>query len=246
MAGGHLLVDTLATTHKLLEGAVRRSAGLRRQPSVAVAFAAIFLLVATLSACGLVGRQGEGPVTIESRQVTGFTRVDASNGIGVTVRIGETTSVEVSAQANILPIIATELVGNTLTIRSTEAFSGSSGVGVTVVMPAIAGITLSGGSQGVIEGIDAERFEIALDGGAALTATGTATAITLRCSGGSRANLDGLVAETVKVQASGGANATVRASVEVAGSAEGGAHVTVLGDAILNVETSGGASVTRG
>jgi hypothetical protein len=223
---------------------MRRSVVRRATPS-GYATAAILLSVA-VSACGLIGKTGEGPLTTETRPVTGFTRVDVSNGIGVTVRFGQTTSVDVSAQANILPIIATTVEGETLKIRSTEGFTTSAGVGVTVVMPALSGITLSGGSLGVIESFNADRLEITQDGGSVLTATGTSTTVTLTASGGAAAHLDALAAETVNVQVSGGANATVRASREVAGSASGGAHVTVLGDGTLNVETSGGGSVTRG
>lgn len=182
------------------------------------------LLAVAVSACGLIGRAGEGPLTSETRPVTGLSRVDASNGIGVTVQIGQTTSVEVSAQANILPIIATTVEGGTLKIRSTEGFSASAGVGVTVVMPVLDAITLSGGSQGVVEGITADRFEITMDGGANLTASGRATTITLRVSGGAVARLESLTAQTVNLQVSGGANVTVRASAEVAGTADGGAR----------------------
>ena len=164
----------------------------------------------------------------------------------MTVRIGSVASVEVSGQANILPIIATEVEGDMLKVHSTEGFRTSTGVGVTVVTPTLAGITLSGGSQGVIEGLSVDRLEIHLDGGAGLTASGTAASIILSCSGGSTAGLEGLMAQTVTIDANGGANATVRASTEVVGSANGGARVTVLGDATLNVETSGGANVTRG
>ena len=203
------------------------------------------LMAGLLSACGLFGTTGEGPLTSETRPVTGFRRIDASNGIGVTVRFGATTSVEVSAQSNILPIIASTVEGDTLKLRSTSGFTTSAGVGVTVVVPALSAVTLSGGSQGVIEGFAADSLTIALDGGASLTASGTASTITLTASGGAVARLDALTAETVNIQASGGANATVRASREVVGSASGGAHVTVLGDAILNVEASGGASVSR-
>ena len=225
---------------------MRPHPGSRGPLSTALALAGTCLLVASVSACSLMGRAGEGPLTSESRPVTGFTRVDASNGIGVTVRIGSENSVEVSAQANILPIIATTVDGDTLKIRSTEGFNTPSGVGVTVVISALAGLTLSGGSRGVIENLATDQVEIALDGGANLTATGTATAITLACSGGAGADLRALASERVSIQASGGANATVRASAEVTGSASGGASITVLGDAVLNVETSGGASVTRG
>lgn len=215
-------------------------------PRVPIGIATVFLVITNLSACSFLGRPGEGPLTSETREATGFTRIDASNGIGVTVNIGSTTSVEVSAQANILPIIATTVDGDTLKICSTQSFNTSLGVGVTVVMPALAGITLSGGSQGVIEDLANVRLDVALDGGANLTATGTATTTTLACSGGAGADLSALASEQVTIEASGGANATVRASSEVTGSASGGAHVTVLGNAVLNVETSGGASVTRG
>ena len=224
--------------------ASHRLTSLRRHLAPEVAL--VLVTAVFLSACGVFGRAGEGPITSETRSVAGFTRIDVNNGIGVTVRIGSVASVEVSAQANILPIIATEVEGDTLEVHSTEGFRTSTGVGVTVVTPTLASITLSGGSQGVIEALTVDRLEIHLNGGAGLTASGTATAITLSCSGGSTARLEGLAAQTVSVDANGGASATVRASTEVIGSANGGARVTVLGDATLNVETSGGASVTRG
>ncbi len=209
--------------------------------------AAVFILLAAiLAGCGLIGRSGEGPLTTEPRDVTGFTRVEAGNGTGVTVRIGTQTSVQVSAQANILPIIATDVTNGTLRIHSTEGFTTSAGVSVTVVMPTIDGVSLSGGSQGVLEGVDAGHLEIDLSGGAVLTASGAATALTLDAGGGSIARLDALETDTVTVRITGASNGTVRAVVEVAGSASGGAHLTVLGEAVLNVETSGGASVTRG
>lgn len=214
---------------------------------VARELTSLLLSAAVLTACGLIGRTGEGPITTEARPVVaGFTRVDVTNGIGVTVRIGPTASVEVSGQANILAIIATTVEGDTLRIHSTEGYTSSTGVGVTVVTPTLAGITLSGGTQGVFEGLNVDRLEIALNGGAGLTATGTAASITLSCNGGSTAGLEALASERVTIDANGGANATVRASTEVVGSASGGARVTVFGDATLNVETSGGASVTRG
>jgi hypothetical protein len=204
------------------------------------------LLAVMISGCGLLGRTGEGPTTSETRDAIGFTRVEAGNGIRVTLRIGPETSVEVSAQANILPIIATEVDDGTLRIRSTEGFTTSAGVSVTVLLPTLDTLSLSGGSQGVLEGVDAGQLGVELSGGAVLTASGSATALTLTSSGGSIARLDGMQTETVRADISGGSNATVRASVEVAGSASGGAHLTVLGDATLNVETSGGASVSRG
>jgi Putative auto-transporter adhesin, head GIN domain len=188
--------------------------------------------------------EGQGPVTTETRQVGAFARVEVSAGIGVNATIGQTPSVQVTAQQNILPIIATEVQGETLKIHSTQGYTTSQGVTVTIVNPTLEGFTASGGSQGQATGLADQSLDVALSGGAGLTATGTVTTVSLIASGGAHAELGGLAALTVALDMSGGASATVRAANEVTGTASGGAHVTVVGGAKLNVLTSGGASVS--
>jgi hypothetical protein len=203
------------------------------------------IALAGLAGCGSSGVTGKGPVQTETRKAGAFTRIGVSGGIGVTVRIDPTQALEVSAQENILPVIATDVEGDTLRIRSTESYSTSEGVEVAVSTPALLGISMSGGSQGRIEGLDAERLDIELNGGAGVTATGSATSVGLNMTGGSRASLENLMATTITLDLSGGATATVHASDRVSGSASGGSRTSVLGDAQLDVEVSGGAEVTR-
>jgi hypothetical protein len=216
----------------------------RTMKPVPVAIAATIVL-AGLAGCGSTGVTGEGPVQSETRKADAFTRIEVSGGIGVTARIGPSYALEVSAQEKILPLIATDVEGDTLRIRSTESYSTSEGVEVAVATPALVGISMSGGSQGRMEGLDAERLEIELSGGAGMTATGTVTSVALNMTGGSRASLENLTATTITLDLSGGATATVQASDRVSGSASGGSRVSVLGDAQLNVEASGGGEVTR-
>ena len=204
-----------------------------------------------LSACGgLFGRGGEGPVTSETRSVTPFTRVDVNNGILLTIRIdpglriGATQPVEVSAQQNLLSIIKTEVLGDTLRIQSSEGFQTSERVEITIVTSTLQGVTLSGGSNGTVEGLDADQFQISLSGGSVLTAGGQADSVVVSASGGSRTELDGLTARTATVDASGGSRVNLRATDTVTGSASGGSHVSVAGGATLNVTSSGGAEVT--
>lgn len=202
------------------------------------------LLAALLVGCNMFGRSGEGALTTETRQVAPFTHVEAGGGIAVVISIGPTTAVTVTAQANILPIIATDVAGDTLTIHSTQSYNTTVGVTVNIVVPDLEGITLGGGSQGTATGISGEQLDINLSGGAGLTASGTVTALALNVSGGARATLDALLTQAVTADLSGGANATVSASISVYGSASGGAHLTVLGGGAINVQTSGGASVS--
>ena len=209
--------------------------------TLAITATATLVLAASLAACN----RGAGEVKTETHQVGAFTRIEVGGGIGLTVRIGSAQPVEVQAQENILPLIVAEVQDGTLRIRSTEAYTTSQPVHATVVTPSLAGVTLSGGSQGTIDGLTVDTFTADLSGGSAVTAAGSASTITLHLSGGSRANLKDLSAKIVAADMSGCSTATVSASSEVNGSASGGSHLTVVGSAKLNVQTSGGSAVTK-
>jgi hypothetical protein len=206
---------------------------------------ATLVLAAFTTGCALQGVPGEGPLTSEARAADGFTRIDVSHGINLAVRIGAVRSVEVQAQANLLPIIATEVSGDTIRIYGTKEFVASKPAVVTIVLPSLDAVSLSGGSQGTVDGLSTDDFGVELLGGAGLTATGTAATVAIEGAGGSHVDLHGLAARAVVVDIAGGVEATVQASESVSGDASGGARVTVIGDARLNVDTNGGAEVTR-
>jgi hypothetical protein len=221
-------------------GEGERNMTMTTRPAIAAATAIV--LAASIIGCN----RGAGEVKTETRQVAGFSRIDVGGGIGLTVRIGPAPSLEVRAQENILPLIASNVENATLRIHSTQAYTTSEGVHVTIVTPTLAGIAMSGGSQGQVAGLAADELAIDLSGGSALTASGTARSVIVNANGGSRGTLSELAATTVTVDMSGGSTATVRASDEVKGSASGGSRVTVLGDAKLNVQATGGSDVSRG
>ena len=201
----------------------------------------LLVLVGALAGCV----QGQGPVTSETREVGAFSRIEASTGIRVVVRIGPSEAVEVTAHENLLPVIATDLRGETLNIEASEDFTTLEPVTVTVVVPALDGITLSGGSQAVIDGLDAESLELRIGGGAQVTAAGSVGSVTLHADGGATASLEDLSVRVATVSMDGGATATLTASDDVTGTAASGSRLTVLGDAVVSVEESGGSEVTR-
>jgi hypothetical protein len=200
-----------------------------------------FVLGLSIALAGCV--QGTGPVTSETRAVGPFTTIEAGAGIQVQVSIGSPVRLEVSAQSNVLPVIATTVSGDTLTIDASEDFPTSEPVTVTVTAPALDGISLSGGAQARLDGVAADELALTVKGGARLTVVGSSGKVTLTADGGSTADLRELVARTVAVSLAGGATATVSASDAVNGSASGGARLTVIGGADLDVAESGGAAV---
>lgn len=198
-------------------------------------------------AAGLAGCiQGQGAVTSETREVAAFTRIEATAGIRVVIHIGPAEAIEVSAQQNLLPAIATQVGGGTLRIEARDDFTTVEPVTVTVVIPALDGITLSGGSQAEIEGLDAQSLELSIRGGAQVTAAGSVDSVALDADGGTTARLEELSVRVATVSMQGGATAIMTASDEVTGTAAGGSRLTVLGDAVVSVEASGGSEVARG
>lgn len=203
--------------------------------------AAMALSLAFIAGCVV----GEGPVSSETREVRPFDRIEVGSGIHVSVRIGPAEALDVRGQENVLDAIATEVEGSTLTIHARDDFTSNEPVTVTIVAPALTGISMSGGAQARIEGIEATSIEIDIRGGARATVVGTIGSVELKADGGAVAELGDLAARTMTVDVGGGAAATVNAAEEVTGSASGGSRLTVLGDAQLEVEASGGSEVGR-
>ena len=182
-------------------------------------------LASTLSAC-VFGTAGQGPVVAGPRDVDAFTRVEIGSGLRATLTVGSPVSVEVKAQQNLQSLIATDVSGDTLSVRLTDDLSTHEPVDVLVTLPDLRGVVLHGGS--------------------AVWAVGTTDHLDVRVSGGARASLEGLVARSVELDVAGGGVAIVNATDVVNGSVSGGANATILGPARIEVDASGGASVGRG
>jgi hypothetical protein len=188
---------------------------------------------------------GEGPVVSETREVRTFDRIEAGSGIHVSMRIGLTQDLEVRGQENVLGAITTDVEGGTLKIEARDDFTSVEPVTVTIVALALAGISMSGGAQATIEGLDATSLEIDIRGGARATVIGAAATVELSADGGAVAELGDLAAAMMTIDVSGGASAIVQASESITGTASGGSTLAVRGDADVDVLTSGGSEVTR-
>ncbi len=200
-------------------------------------------LVVPLLLAGCV--RGEGPTTTETRSVRPFTRLDVGSGIQVMLTIGPAGPALVRAQGNILPAVATEVSGDTLSIEAAGDFVTTAPVLVTLTSPTIDAVSMSGGAVMALDGLDSRDLELSIKGGARIRASGTTGSIVMTADGGSTVELDELVATSVEVSLSGGSAATVHATARVRGSADGGARLTVAGGAALDVRASGGAAVER-
>jgi hypothetical protein len=191
------------------------------------------------------GVVGEGAAERETREIDAFTRIDVSGGIEVELTVGEEPALEIEAQPNLLPIIATEVEGGTLRIDGRKSYTATRTVRVTVSTPSLEGIVLNGGSRAEVTGLDEPSLDVELNGGAQLTAEGSVHDLSVDANGGAQAHLEDVDVAAAAVELNGGSRVEITASDEVTGEVSGGSTLSVTGDARIDVDESGGAEVTN-
>src|SRR3990172_801597 len=77
--------------------------------------AVLFISACTLAAGYLI--RGSGRVATETRQASGFDEIEGCCGMQLILSQGETESLEIEAEDNILPEIVSEVIGSRLSVR---------------------------------------------------------------------------------------------------------------------------------
>lgn len=115
-------------------------------------FSALFVLLFGTSSCiDEMFIEGNGISRTETRNAEGFNHVSSSGDFTVTVMPGNSYSVEITAESNLLPYISTNVDGKTLKIRTTGIHSlrQNEPIEIYITTPVLNGLSLSG--SGLIE-----------------------------------------------------------------------------------------------
>lgn len=194
----------------------------------------------------LSGVQGSGTSKTETRNVSGFTKIEASGAINVEVAAQKDFSVTVQADDNLLTNIKTEVSGDTLKIYSEDRISPKTRINVSVSMPQIEGLDVSGASSGTVAGVNADSLELKASGASKIKIEGTAKELNADASGASTVDAEGLKVENADVGASGASKATVAATNDLKVDASGASKISYVGEPKnIKQNSSGASSVTK-
>lgn len=195
--------------------------------------------------------EGSGRVVDENRTVSDFSKIDVSAGIQVRVDAGPRSALGLRGEDNILPHVRTEVRGGTLHIGFERDVSIRTHVPVQVAlaMPALDGLSASGGSR--IDAATPVRDALAIDasGGAHvhLAASVRPRSVAIEVSGGSDVAVDGVATGPLAISASGAATVSLAGradalNLELSGGSE--LRAAKMSVATLDVEGSGGGVAT--
>src|SRR5262249_25053713 len=161
---------------------------------------------------GVFGRvKGSGVVKTEQREIGAYSRIRVSGCVKLEWQPAKEATVEATAEDNLLPLLATEVVGDTLKIHFTVHVNPTQDVVANAAGPHLHGLTGSGATQIRLTGISSEDFELQLSGASECIAAGQVKELTVHCSGASTCKCEELDAEAAAVSTSGAATADVRA-----------------------------------
>ena len=214
---------------------------------------------------------GSGRSTTESRSLAEFQAIALGGSMDLVVRQGNTQSVEVAADDNLLPLLETVVEsgrhGATLQVRWKRGTSVStrSKVLVTVVVPklvalAAAGagdmriesfntpslqLSISGSGDARLAGLSTGELGIRISGSGDVVGNGSAARLKLSIAGSGDVRLTEMKAEEVSVTIAGSGDVAVNANKTLEVSIAGSGDVSYTGNATVKSRTAGSGSVNR-
>jgi len=221
-------------------------------------------LAVALSACVRV--DGDGTIRTETRPLDEVSAISVSGGLDV-IALNGPPGLTVEGDDNLLSMVVTRVKDGALLVEPKDgaSFKPTQPIRVTVTLPKLKRLSISGGSGAHVEGGTDRQLDVSISGGGRFVAeTLEVDALELHASGGSDVTLagkarhalvdvsGGVEAEAMRlevthavVDVTGGSNLSVTVTDAVAGHASGGSDAIVSGNPPRrHVLSSGGSDVT--
>lgn len=190
------------------------------------------------------GVKGSGNIRTEQREVSEFSSVKVGGAIVVEITAQKDYSLEVEGDDNILPLIKTEIDGDTLKISSEKGYSASNPIKVRISLPNIEDLDLSGASKVSIVNLDNESLNVDTSGASKISCEGKTKNLTVDMSGASHFDSEKLSANSVSVDASGASQANVAVKDSLKADLSGASKVVYYGNPTnFENKTSGASSI---
>ncbi|UTY60312.1 DUF2807 domain-containing protein [Massilia sp. erpn] len=211
--------------------------------------------------------QGSGKIVKQSREPGHFSGIGLGMSGNVEIRVGNSESVTIETDENILPLIETVVENGTLKIRPVKKDTSFDTRNLRIVVQARALEKVSVGGSGNVEvnGMRGERLQfdvggsgninarglegasvaVSLGGSGSLKASGMAENVNVSIGGSGKVALGQLQARNVTVSIGGSGEAIVWAKESLNTSVAGSGDVSYYGDPRVNKNVTGSGSVRR-
>ncbi len=208
---------------------------------------AALLLVS--SGCSLLhfvqGEAGSGVSATEQREIGDFDKVDFSGMANITIACGQSPTLAVTIDDNLMPWIETRVVDGTLKIRSTKRINPMVTPTYQITTGNISSVAMAGSGSVTVTDISGDEFQFDLAGSGKLNATGVAERVDIEIAGSGSVDLQQLVARHVSVEIAGSGKGTVHATETLAVEIAGSGNIDYIGSPEIRKDIAGSGGVRQ-
>ena len=193
------------------------------------------------------GVAGSGVRKTEKRVVSNFKRIEVGGAYKVEIVAQQSEQgIELEGDDNILPLVKTEVSGDTLHIGSDEPFNTKKAIVVKIAASDVQGLNISGACDASAKNIKTDRFDMNVTGASDIIVQGETTSLKISSRGASKIDAENLTARSVNVSTSGAGKTRIYASEELTADASGASTITYSGDPkVVNKKDSGASTITK-
>ena len=205
----------------------------------------LLAVVLLLAACSVT--RGSGQLATESREVSGFSKVELSGSGELTIQKTGTESLSISAEDNLLPRLTSEVSNDTLVLgtKPNATILPERPITYSVTVKDLTGVAVSGSGSTRIPDLATPGLNINISGSGTITVNGTVNDQDLEISGSGRYEAAQLTSKTVKADISGSGTADVLATDVLDVKISGSGTLTYTGNPQVQQEISGSGKLIK-
>ena len=223
------------------------------------------LLLSILGGCGKNNIIGNGKVIFQNREIKGYTSINVSGAYDIYLKKGETESLVIEADENLMDVIKTKLSGSTLEVNNSKNIIRSKDLKLIITNPKLNTFDFSGAIQltsdtgllfqnininisgiGRIDmNLKAEELTASASGGADLTFKGSSNKFDITITGTGTVDAEKLKTKECRVEISGLGKARLNVQQKLDVNISGFGKVDYRGNPQINQVISGAGKVNK-
>jgi hypothetical protein len=176
-----------------------------------------------------LGAANADPQASEPRSVPAFHAIELAGTMEVDVTIAKAQTVQVSGEADLLAKVTTVVKDGVLVVDTERNMRRRHRLRVTVTVPDLSSVALSGTGEMKIAGLANQSFAISLPGTGQLSVTGSTSSLRVVVDGTGQINAKDLATKSAKVEVNGTGSAVLRVTESLEANVTGTGSIDVHG-----------------
>ncbi len=191
--------------------------------------------------------KGSGTLATESRDLKDFNGIHTSGSTDIDITIGESFSVEVEADDNLLELLETEVRHGTLYVSFAEGYSINSrhNSRLTITMPSLEELDIRGSSDVRAEGLDGEELILSIAGSGDVTLVGEMKIFEVDIRGSGDVDARKLLTKEAHVSIKGSGDVDVAVEDYINARISGSGDITYYGDPRVKKRVHGSGDINH-